>query len=150
MQCKKCGKELSDDAKFCSVCGSSQDEEKEKKWRIKMSIFLIILALIGVGIALYEVLYEPADSVKLCDRWYVYEWRTYEDEMVLEKTSNFVEFTKDGEYLSNSAQGKYTLISEGKLKIEIDGNTYDVSYKFDGADLVLEYNGNKTTLSNYK
>lgn len=151
MYCKNCGKELVDTAKFCSVCGCQckHKEDKDKKWSIKISIFLIVLALIGIGIALFEAFYEPDDSVKICDRWYLYEKQEQGDMISLEKTGDFIEFTEDGDCISNYVKGYYVLISKGKLKIYTDGGEYDLNYKFDESSLILEYKGNKAEYRNY-
>ena len=63
MFCPTCGKQLDDDAKFCSKCGARQDVEKEsasnttpplklKRNRRKriVAVFAVVLALIAGGV----------------------------------------------------------------------------------------------------
>jgi hypothetical protein len=53
MFCKKCGKQLKDNAKFCPSCGNKHGSEKSGNNILKIILSVIILVAIGIGVKWY-------------------------------------------------------------------------------------------------
>ena len=79
MYCKKCGKQLPDDAEFCTYCGAKVDKQedpsgvdaskkkkpKKKKWKIVLAVIIGIVAFTAIMNQLQQngVIPEPTETV---------------------------------------------------------------------------------------
>jgi predicted nucleic acid-binding Zn ribbon protein len=55
IQCRECGKMVSEEADICPYCGAHMPSHKRKQRRRYITIVVVILALIGVGLVYYRV-----------------------------------------------------------------------------------------------
>ena len=120
MYCKKCGKKLPDGSKFCGVCGAKQDFQviqkiekqnvsKRSEFSLKIPVLLMcIFIAIGVlGWSGYKYMNRPEKVI-------VGVWYVLDDNY--SKTSDKLEFRKDGTLLTGSTVGYWSFVEKNKLR----------------------------------
>lgn len=146
MFCKFCGKEIRDDAKFCSFCGGNIVGEKDVETDIKNEIIvplkrnakpLISLGILAVLVIVAFLFIGRGGSIE--GKWYV----VYEEssENPPEYEFNFME---NGKFIGDGSVGGTYGADNGELFLQYNPLAGSRSYEYEikGGRLYL-YNGKK-------
>lgn len=124
---------------------------KNKNKKIALIGIVILVMIVIAGIKHYT-----KGETQLIGRWDVYNKHISKGDIAyIVRSGDIVEFRKDGTVLYNDIEGKYNVISNNKLTIEINGELYSLKYKMQWKwsgkyGLTLKYKGKSVDLVKIK